>query len=89
MRSARGGLAWGCALAGIVLARGTLAATGDTTHVAPQTLNAGQSWAEATHIVPPPQPPLVILDADGIAPVRDAFRAADGMPRVILLMSPT
>jgi hypothetical protein len=85
----RTGLAGVCALAGIVLARGTLAATGDTTHVTPQTLNAGHSWAETTHIVPPPQPPLVVLDADGIGPVRDAFRAADGMPRVILLMSPT
>jgi predicted dienelactone hydrolase len=75
-------------MAGMVVARGMLAATGDTTRVAPQTLNAGQSWAEATHIVPPPQRPLMVLE-DGIGPVREAFRAADGMPRVILLMSPT
>jgi hypothetical protein len=72
-----------------VLAQGTLAQTGDTTRVSPQTLNAGQSWVEMTHIVPPPQPPLVILGDRGIDPVREAFRAADGLPRVVLMMSPT
>jgi hypothetical protein len=76
-------------MACLALARGTLAQTGDTTHAASQALNAGQSWAQATHIVPPPQPPLVILGDRGIDPVRDAFRAADGIPRVILMMSPT
>ena len=83
------GLALACATTCLVVVQGALAQTADTTHVSPQTLKAGQSWAEATHIVPPPQPPLVILGDRGIDPVRDAFRAADGMPRVLMMMSPT
>ena len=83
------GVVFASAMTGLLVAHGTLAQTGDTTHAAPQTLNAGQSWAQATHIVPPPQPPLVILGDRGIDPVRDAFRAADDIPRVVLMMSPT
>ncbi len=68
----------------------TRADGGDSTRVEPQTPGGGQSWLEATHITPPPQPPLVTLDAEGgVAPVREAFRAGDGATRIVLVMSPT
>lgn len=82
-------MALAAGIAYVACVTGSPAGTGDSTGFAPETVSGGRSWLEATHIVPPPQPPLMILGETGVTPVRDAFRAADGMPRVVLLMSPT
>jgi hypothetical protein len=68
---------------------GSIADPDDTTHATHEAVVGGHGWLQATHIVPPYQPPLVILGERGVAPVHDAFRAADGEPRIVLLMSPT
>lgn len=44
---------------------------------------------QATHMTPPPQPPLVIVSHDNFDDVRSAFNAAVARPRVIAMLSPT
>ncbi|MFI5372788.1 MAG: hypothetical protein ACHQ52_14625 [Candidatus Eisenbacteria bacterium] len=85
----RPGAVLALAIATACVSGGSLADPGDSTRVAPETVAGGHSWLETTHIVPPPQPPLIILGENGVTPVRDAFRGADGTTRVVLLMSPT
>jgi hypothetical protein len=77
------------AIAATCASGGSVADPGDSTRAAPETVTGGHSWLETTHIVPPPQPPLVVLGENGVTPMRDAFRAGDGTTRVVLLMSPT
>lgn len=53
---------------------------------------AGASAAanpEATHLTPPPQPPLVFVSRDNFDDIRSAFNSAMDRPRVIALLSPT
>lgn len=44
---------------------------------------------EATHLTPPPQPPLVYVSRDNFDDLRSAFNSATDRPRVIALFSPT
>lgn len=44
---------------------------------------------EATHLTPPPQPPLVFVSRDNFDDLRSAFNSATDRPRVIALFSPT
>jgi hypothetical protein len=41
------------------------------------------------HETPPPQPPLVTIDAGALAALRAEFNAAQSHPRLIVLLSPT
>lgn len=49
---------------------------------------AGGVEQEATHITPPPQPPLAVI-SDSLAALKAAFNAASDRPRVLLELSPT
>jgi hypothetical protein len=44
---------------------------------------------EATHITPPPQPPLAIITEDNFDDLRAAFNAGADRPRVLVMLSPT
>jgi len=44
---------------------------------------------EATHLTPPPQPPLVYVSRDNFDDLRSAFNSAMDRPRVIAMLSPT
>lgn len=44
---------------------------------------------EATHITPPPQPPLAMITAESLGDFQAAFNAAADRTRVLALLSPT
>jgi hypothetical protein len=41
------------------------------------------------HGTPPGQPPLTVLNQTNLSEFRASFDAADGKPRLVLLLSPT
>jgi hypothetical protein len=44
---------------------------------------------EATHMTPPPQPPLEVIRGLDVTPLRDQFNRFADRPRVLILVSPT
>jgi hypothetical protein len=42
-----------------------------------------------THMTPPTQPPLTVIDGRDISPVRDLFNRDASVPRILILLSPT
>ena len=55
-------------------------------------LSAGTAIALAplqTHMTPPTQPPLAVIEGRDVTPVRDFFNQNAAVPRILLLLSPT
>jgi hypothetical protein len=44
---------------------------------------------EATHMTPPPQPPLAVIADRNLEPVRELFNRLADRPRVLAMFSPT
>jgi hypothetical protein len=44
---------------------------------------------EATHMTPPPQPPLEVIADGNLEPVRELFNRLADRPRVLAMLSPT
>lgn len=44
---------------------------------------------EATHMTPPPQPPLAVIADRNLEPVRELFNRLADRPRALVLLSPT
>lgn len=44
---------------------------------------------EATHITPPPQPPLAVVPEDGVDTLREVFNRHSNVPRLLVMLSPT
>ena len=42
-----------------------------------------------THMTPPTQPPLAVIEGRDVTPVRDFFNQNAAVPRILLLLSPT
>jgi hypothetical protein len=48
-----------------------------------------ESPAEATHMTPPPQPPVAVIPGRDLAAVREIFNRDSDRPRILTLLSPT
>jgi hypothetical protein len=50
---------------------------------------SGGSGLPVTHMTPPPQPPLELINGRDLAPVRNLFNHEADRPRILVLLSPT